>query len=470
MSKILMVSSEAHPFAKTGGLADVLGALPIALQEHGDEAAVVLPRYKSIALDGLVLVFAGLKVWLGRGYHEVDIYAREYRGVRFYFVDHPGLFGRDGIYGDQAGEFGDNAIRYAVLSGAALGIARYLFRPDVFHCHDWQAGLVPLFLKFMYAGDPTFAGVKTLFSIHNIGYQGQFPRAQLEYIGLDERFWNPGAVEFNGAGSLMKAGLIWSDMLNTVSPTHAREIQTPAYGFGMDGLLRSRADRLLGILNGVDYAEWDPATDRHLAANYSPTDLAGKRACKRDLLEFLGMPTDNLDRPVIGIVSRLAYQKGFDIVGQAIQQIVDQDMTLIVLGSGEKQYEDMFNHFAWARPDRVRVWIGYNNTLAHKIEAGADMFLMPSRYEPCGLNQIYSLKYGTLPIVRATGGLEDTVDDETGFKFWGFSGADLFGALRYALGAYQNQAHWRHMMLTAMARDFSWSKSALAYSQLYRNL
>lgn len=463
-----MVSSEAHPFAKTGGLADVTGALPVALAEQGDEAAVVLPRYASIPLDGMELVYGQLRVWLGRGYHEVDIYARRHRGVTFYFVDHPGLFGRNGFYGDHNGEYGDNAIRYAVLCGAAIGVARYLFRPDVFHCHDWQAALLPLFLKFMYPTDPTFAGVKTLFSIHNLGYQGIFPREQLEYIGLDGRFWNPGALEFNGAGCLMKAGLIWSDTLTTVSPTYAREIQTPEYGFGLDGVLRERSDRLHGILNGVDYAEWDPATDPHLAVNYGPDSLEGKRACKRDLLEFLGLPTDRLDRPVVGVVSRLAHQKGFDIVGQAIQQIVEQDLTLIVLGSGEKQYEDMFNHFAWARPDRVRVWVGYNNTLAHKIEAGADLFLMPSRYEPCGLNQIYSLKYGTLPIVRATGGLEDTVDAETGFKFWGFSGDDLVGALRYALDTYHQPEQWRKMMLAAMARDFSWSRSAAEYSALYR--
>ena len=466
-----MVSSEAHPFVKSGGLADVVGALPIALQAEGDEAAVVVPRYRSISLDGAEQVYRQLRVYLGRGYHDVDIWARRHRGVIFYFVDCPGLFDRDGIYGDSQGEFGDNAIRYAVLAGAALGVARYLFRPDVFHCHDWQAGLVPLFLKFMYPNDPTFSGIKTVFSIHNVGYQGQFPRWQLYDVGLDDRFWNAGAVEFNGAGSLMKAGLLWSDFLTTVSPTHAREIQTPEYGFGMDGILRERSDRLVGILNGVDYEDWDPATDPHIAARYTADDMDGKRVCKRALIDFFGLPASAMQKPLIGVVSRLAHQKGFDIVGDAILKIAGEDLSVVVLGSGEAKYENMFNHFAWARPDKFRVWMGYNNALAHQIEAGADMFLMPSRYEPCGLNQIYSLKYGTLPIVRATGGLEDSVDGDTGFKFWGFSGDDLFGAMRYALDTFNHHPdRWKYMMRQAMTRDFSWAVSAREYSALYQRL
>ena len=466
-----MVSSEAHPYVKSGGLADVVGALPIALQVEGDEAAVVVPRYRSVPLDGAELVYRQLRVYLGRNYYEVDIWARLHRGVTFYFVDCPPLFDRDGIYGDGYGEFGDNAIRYAVLAGASLGVARHLFRPDIFHCHDWQAGLVPLFLKFMYPNDPTFAGIKTVFSIHNVGYQGTFPRRQLYDIGLDDRFWNAGAVEFHGAGSLMKAGLMWSDFLTTVSPTHAREIQTPEYGFGMDGVLRERSDRLVGILNGVDYEEWDPATDPLIAAKYTADDLAGKRVCKQAIVDFFGLPAAAMDRPLVGIVSRLAQQKGFDMVGDAILKIANEDLSLVVLGSGEAKYETMFNHFAWARPDKFRVWLGYNNALAHQIEAGADIFLMPSRYEPCGLNQIYSLKYGTLPVVRATGGLEDSVDGDTGFKFWGFSGSDLFGALKYALDTYRHHPdRWAFMVRQAMTRDFSWAVSAKEYSALYRRL
>jgi len=466
-----MVSSEAHPFAKSGGLADVVGALPIALAELGVESAVVLPRYQSISLDGAELALKDLRVYLGDGYHLTNIWARRHRGVTFYFVDCPYLYDRAGLYGDHNGEFGDNAVRYAVLCGAALGIARHLFRPDIIHCHDWQAGLVPLFLKFMYPNDPTFAGVKTVFSIHNVGYQGQFPRHQLRSIGLDERFWNAGAIEFHGAGSMMKAGIVWSDYLTTVSPTHAREIQSPEYGFGMDGLLRSRADHLVGILNGVDYDDWNPETDPYIAAHFSADDLSGKRVCKRALVEFFGLPAAAMDRPLIGIVSRLAYQKGFDIVGQAILKILGEDVSMVVLGSGEAQYESMFNHFAWARPDRFRVWLGFNNALAHQIEAGSDMFLMPSRYEPCGLNQIYSLRYGTLPVVRATGGLEDTVDADTGFKFWGFSGDDLHGALKYALGTYRDHPErWQYMMKQAMRRDFSWTASAREYAALYRKL
>ena len=466
-----MVSSEAHPYVKSGGLADVVGALPIALQVEGDEAAVVVPRYRSVPLDGAELVYRQLRVYLGRNYYETDIWERRHRGVTFYFVDCPPLYDRDGIYGDAYGEFGDNALRFAVLAGASLGVARHLFRPDIFHCHDWQAGLVPLFLKFMYPNDPTFAGIKTVFSIHNVGYQGTFPRRQLYDIGLDDRFWNAGAVEFHGAGSLMKAGLMWSDFLTTVSPTHAREIQTPEYGFGMDGVLRERSDRLVGILNGCDYAEWDPATDPLIAANYTADDLAGKRVCKKAVVDFFGLPAEAMDRPLVGIVSRLAQQKGFDMVGEAILKIANADLSLVVLGSGEAKYETMFNHFAWARPDKFRVWLGYNNALAHQIEAGSDIFLMPSRYEPCGLNQIYSLKYGTLPVVRATGGLEDSVDGDTGFKFWGFSGDDLFGALKYALDTYRDHPdRWAFMVRQAMTRDFSWAVSAKEYSALYRRL
>lgn len=467
-----MVSSEAVPLAKTGGLADVVGTLPGALKAVGDEAAVVLPRYRSIPLDDATLVWEDYKVWFHGTYHRVDFWEKVIRGVRYFLADCPPLFDRNGIYGDANGEFGDNAVRYAVLSHAALGVARHLFPTDIFHCHDWQAGLVPLYLKFLFAGDPTFFGAKTLFTIHNIGYQGYFPKSELWWIGLDDRFWNEGALEHHGGGSLMKAGIVWSDEISTVSPTHAREIQTPEYGFGMEGVLAANAGHLIGILNGCDYAEWNPETDRHIAAHFSADDLEGKWECKKDLLLSFGLPADeiHMSRPLIGMVTRLAHQKGLELLAQVMPGLVDQDMTLIVLGSGEQKYEDMLNHFSAVRHDKVRVWIGHNNVLAHKIEAGADMFLMPSRYEPCGLNQMYSLRYGTLPIVRATGGLEDSVDGETGFKFWRFEGHDFWIAIQYALATYRDHPRWVEMMKTAMRRDFSWTKSAAQYSALYSEL
>ena len=473
MAKILMVASEAHPFAKTGGLADVVGALPIALQAFGDEAAVVMPRYRSIAREDAELVREDAQMWLNGGYYLVNIYLKLHRGVKFYFVDCHGLFDRDGIYGDRAGDFGDNALRFAVLCLAALEVSRSLFRTNIFHCHDWQAALLPLYRKFFFPLDPALAGTKSLFSIHNLGYQGYFPHRQLAEVGLDDRFWNGGALEFHGGGNLLKAGLIWSDYLSTVSPNYAREIQTAEFGCGMEGILHARSGQLAGILNGVDYDDWSPETDRFLVAPYSARDLSGKVACKRDLLEYFGFPLDDvhLRRPLIGVVSRFAEQKGLDLVGEMIVPILDEDLTLIVLGSGDPKLEEMFNHFSWARPDKFRCWIGHNNPLAHRIEAGADMFLMPSRYEPCGLNQMYSLRYGTLPIVHATGGLDDTVDGETGFKFWGAYGPHLLEAVRHAVKVFSNDPdQWGRMVRTAMARDYSWHASASAYSGLYRAL
>ena len=473
MAKILMVASEAHPFAKTGGLADVVGALPVALQAFGDEAAVVMPRYRSIPRQEAVLVREDVRIWLNGGFYNVNIYLKLNRGVKFYFIDCHGLLDRDGIYGDRAGDFGDNALRFAVLCLAALEVSRHLFRADIFHCHDWQAALLPLYRKFFFPDDPAFAGTKTLFTIHNLGYQGYFPQRQLTEIGLDDRFWNAGALEFHGGGNLLKAGLIWADYLSTVSPNYAREIQTAEFGCGMEGILRARSGQLAGILNGVDYDDWSPETDRFLAAPYSARNLAGKLACKRDLLEYFGFPLDDrhLRRPIIGVVSRFAEQKGLDLVGQIIAPILDEELTLIVLGSGDPKLEDMFNHLNWARPDKFRCWIGHNNPLAHRIEAGADMFLMPSRYEPCGLNQMYSLRYGTLPIVHATGGLDDTVDGETGFKFWGAYAPHLLDAIRHAVKVFWNDPdQWARMVRTAMARDYSWNASASAYSGLYQAL
>ncbi len=470
MSRILMVSSEAAPFAKTGGLADVLGALPPELNALGDTCAVVLPRYGSIDVSKAEKVYQGLRVYLGGGFYECDIYRQTLRGTTFFFVEHLGLFGRDGFYGDRYGEYGDNHIRYALLCGAAIGIARHLFPTDIFHCHDWQAGLLPLFLKNFLVGDPAFYGAKTVFTIHNLGYQGLVPRDRLWEAGVEDRFYRDDLLEFNGAASLLKSGIVFSDAITTVSPNYAREIQTPEYGFGMDGLLRARSASLTGILNGCDYSEWNPETDIYLAHTYSAQDPSGKLACKEALLTEFGMES-RIDRPLIGIVSRLAHQKGFDLVRGVLDEMLGwRDASLIVLGSGDTDVENMFWYFAGKYRDRMIFWQGYNNGLAHRIEAGADLFLMPSRYEPCGLNQMYSLKYGTLPVVRATGGLDDTVDGETGFKFWRFDSWDLAECLRHALAAYSDKPRFAQMQETAMLRDYSWKRSAESYSRLYKDL
>jgi len=466
---ILMVASEATPFAKTGGLADVLGALPAALAERGEQVAVVLPAYRENRYPRLTReAYRNLWIPIGPGYL-VDIQQLTERGVAYYFVQCPALYDRDGIYGTTAGDFPDNHLRFAVLSMAALGVARHLFRPDILHLHDWQAGLTPVYLREHFRGDPTFIGMKILLSIHNLGYQGLFPREVLSQVALDPRLLNPDQLEFFGRVNFLKAGIGWSDAVSTVSPGYAREIQTPEYGFGLDGFLR-RHGPITGILNGVDYNEWNPEHDPLIARSYSAGDFSGKRACKQALLAEYGLPQDNLDRPLLAIISRFAAQKGFDILEDAASRLLQEDLNLVVLGSGDLPYETMFRALAQAYPQKVGLQVGYDTGLSHRIEAGADMFLMPSRYEPCGLNQIYSLKYGTVPVVRATGGLDDTIEDGTGFKFRDYSGDALLDTVRVALRAYQDLDSWTRRMRRGMEKDFSWSASAGEYVDLYKRL
>ncbi len=460
-----MAASEAAPFAKTGGLGDVLGVLPAQLQQRGIECAVVIPRHRSVSLTGARKVFEGLHVWLSGGFYLCDVWSREHSGVTYYFLDHPGLYDRDGLYGHP-----DDAVRYAVLSLGTLGIARHLFRPDVLHLHDWHTALTPIYLKTFFPNDPTFEGVKTLLTLHNL-YDCRIAPERLPEIGLDRRYFRTDWMEFHGSASFLKAGLVFADQLSAVSPGYAREIQTAESGEGYQGILSSRSDQLTGILNGVDYAEWNPETDRHIAANYSAKDLSGKRKCKAALLERFGFPVDDvIDRPLVGVVSRLAEQKGWELVREIFHEFCALDMTFILLGSGEYRYETMFWHMENFHRQKVRAFLGFDNALAHQIEAGADIFLMPSRYEPCGLNQLYSLKYGTLPVVRATGGLDDTIDEETGFKFKGYTGQNLLGALRTALQRYESPTVWREMMVTAMGRDYSWNRSTDEYIALYGRL
>lgn len=464
-----MVASEAAPFAKTGGLADVVGSLPAALQKLGHEIAVLLPCYQNIDLSGAALIQNSFPLWVGASRFDAELYRIDQQ-VCFYFLNCPRLFLRDGYYGNTEGDFPDNHIRFAGLALAALTIARYIFRPNLFHCHDWQAGLVPAYLRSTFANDPTFMGIRTLFTIHNLGYQGLFPKKALPEVGLDRSLFHLEGLEFFGKVNFLKAGLVYSDALNTVSRTYAREIQTPEYGFGLDGVLRARRHVLHGILNGADYSEWDPRHDPHIAAPYSADDLSGKRACKEDLLREFDIPLEAIERPLLGIVSRLTSQKGLDLVLEIADELAVEDLTVVTLGTGELPYEAAFSDLALQYPEKFFVRIGYDNVLAHKIEAGADMFLMPSRYEPSGLNQIYSLRYGTVPIVRATGGLDDTIEEDTGFKFTEYSGQALLGAIRVALAVYADGPAWREIMRRNMQKDFSWDASARAYSALYQEL
>ncbi len=465
-----MVASEAAPFVKTGGLADVMGGLPPALAALGEQVAVVLPKYRSVELFQPERIYHELPLRVGNRTFACAIDRVVLKGVSYLFVNCPALFDRDGIYNSKGVDFPDNHIRFAGLCRAALETVRRVFRPDIIHGHDWQAGLVPVYLHGTASSDPTFMGIKTLFTIHNLGYQGRFGPHELADMGLDATVMRQDLMEYYGDVNLLKGGIVYSDAISTVSKAYAREIQTPEYGFGLDGLLRSRSAVLSGILNGVDYAEWSPETDAFLPVHYNEADLAGKRACKKELLERVGLPAENMNRPVIGIVSRMAAQKGFDLIAEIAGELMNEDIALVVLGSGEARYEQLFASLRDAHPDRVGIGTGYNNPLAHLIEGGADLFLMPSQYEPCGLNQIYSLRYGTVPVVRATGGLDDTIDEETGFKFNPYSGEALLGAIRAALVAYGKPGSWKAMMRHGMQKDFSWAASAREYVALYQQL
>lgn len=464
-----MVTAEAAPFAKTGGLADVLGALPPALAKLGEEVAVVMPRYATAEIENPRRIYREMPLSLGRHSFVAAIDEEMYKGVRYLFVDCPPLYGRAGIYGERSGDYHDNHIRFGILNQAALGIARNIFRPEIFHGHDWPTGLLGPYLHEMFAGDPNFFGAKFVLSIHNLGYQGHYPASILGDIGLDPKLFHTEGLEFWGHVNFLKAGIVWADAITTVSPTYAKEIQTPEYGHGLDGLLRPRASKVFGILNGVDYSEWNPETDPFLPSQYSAGTLDLKPKNKLALLKELGLPPDE-KRPLIGVVSRFASQKGFELLSGITRELAGMDFAMVALGSGEAAIEGMFESLASEYPDRFAARIGYDNGLAHRIEGGADMFLMPSRYEPCGLSQMYSLQYGTVPIVRATGGLEDTVNETTGFKFGPYTGPALLQALRDALAAWKNHEAWRARMKAGMGKNFSWDVSAVEYQKLYRSL
>jgi starch synthase len=472
--RILFAASEGLPFSKTGGLADVIEALPKALVAQGHELAVVLPRYRGIKTS--MVVMPSMTIALGGRLRFPSVAdGTMLNGVRYFFVDDPGYFDRDGIYGGSAGDFPDNAERYSEFCRATIEIAKHVWPADVIHCHDWQTALVPVLLRSLYAADPLVKDIPVIFTIHNLGYQGQFPAAVLDRAGIPPEVYNPAGLEYYGDVNLLKGGLVYSDYLTTVSKKYADEIQTPEFGFGLDGVVRSRRDHVVGILNGVDYSVWNPEKDKLIAATYSAKDLTGKHACKKELLEIFGLAPEHETRPVLGIVSRFADQKGFDLIAAIAQELMLEDVILTVLGTGDRRYEELFETLANEFPGRVGLRIAYDNELAHKIEAGADMFLMPSRYEPCGLNQIYSLKYGTVPIVRATGGLDDTVESfdvqhgtGTGFKFEPYTGAALLDAVRQALHHFTDERIWKRIQLNGMSKDFSWKRPATEYAKLYK--
>jgi starch synthase len=471
------------PFAKTGGLADVVGALPPELAKLGHRVSVFLPLYKTVrpflpeemsfAVRSVTIPFPSYNRFAGI----VDGGVRD--GVQYYFVDCPELFDRDGLYGPKTGvgDFWDNAERFGLFCRAVIEASKILGVPEIFHVHDWQAALIPILLRSVYYFDPAFRSTAVVLTIHNAGYQGWFPPSSIPLLLLPWDLFTFEKVEQNDTFNWLKGGLIYSDYLTTVSPTYASEIQTPEFGEGLQSILERRHWDLRGILNGVDYAHWDPAHDPKLAAHYTAKDLSGKAECRKDLLHAFGLENVKDTTPVIGIVSRFATQKGFDFVATIADQLMNRDLVLAVLGSGEPFYENFFRNLAYTHPGQVAVQVKYDDALAHKIEAGSDMFLMPSRYEPCGLNQIYSLKYGTVPIVRATGGLEDTVaewdaaaETGTGFKFYGYNAWDLLGAIDRALAAFKEKESWQTLMRNGMAKDYAWEHPAREYQGVYEEV
>jgi starch synthase len=480
--RICLVASEIAPYAKTGGLADVVLGLGRFLAEDGHDVRVVMPYYRSVRdaagtlasppnLQGIDL--RSPSGALQRFHGKVGTLPGS--AAQIYFVDCPALYDRDGIYRSD----GDDHLRFGVLCRATLEMCqRTQWAPDVIHCNDWHTGLVPLYLRTLYAWDRLFAATKTLLTIHNIGYQGFFGGNVLDDLALRSQQHLVHQDDLReGRFSFLKTGILWSNWVNTVSKTYASEILTPEFGAGMETDLQRRRDTISGIVNGVDYGDWDPATDAFLAAKYHKGDLRGKDACKRALLTKFDLPYD-AGAAVLGMVSRLTWQKGFELLPDILPVLLhDSNIRLVVLGSGEEKYERYFQWLHEQFPQKVGFFRGFNNELAHQIEAGSDLFLMPSRYEPCGLNQMYSLRYGTVPIVRRTGGLADTVeqfdesrDEGTGFTFGAFSSQALLDTIRYALTIWPKREAWARLVQRGMSKDFSWQRQGKEYVALYRSL
>jgi starch synthase len=468
----LILGSEALPFAKTGGLADVLAALPPALVPLGWDVTLALPKYRGVEVDGDPVERFVLRV--GGQDFEVRLFEAPLRGARALLVDVPELYDRDGLYMADGADYPDNPIRFGVLVRAAFEhAARNGWRPSIVHGHDWQAGLAPAYLKTLYADHPVLGGVPSVFTIHNLAYQGNFDRDWLTRLDLPRSVYMPDGLEYWGRVSFLKAGIVYADAITTVSPRYAEEIQTPELGFGFDGLLRPRRERLVGILNGIDTGEWNPESDRFLTQPYSATNFEGKRVAKGDVLTRFGLPTDRaaLSEPLVGMISRMVDQKGFDIIAALAGELPHFGARFVVLGTGEPRYEDLWRTLAAENPTRIGTMIGFDEGLAHLIEGGADLFLMPSRFEPCGLNQMYSLRYGTVPVVRAVGGLVDTVrDGVTGFVFHNHTPQALRETLQRALNVFGDARKWRALQLAGMAEDHSWDRSAREYVKIYERL
>ncbi|HUY81242.1 MAG TPA: glycogen synthase GlgA [Acidobacteriaceae bacterium] len=478
---IVFAASECAPYVKTGGLADVVGAVPREVVKLGHRVTVYLPYYRQVrerapenkaAILSLTIPFQSYNRFAA----VLDGGIRD--GVQFYFVDCPELFDREALYSTPAGDYLDNWERFGAFSRAVLEASKQLGVPDVFHVHDWQTSMIPVYLRTVYYLDPALRNAGTVLTIHNAGYQGWFAPQTTERLLLPWEIFTMDHVEHFDTFNYLKGGIVYSNAITTVSRKYAEEIQTPEFGEGLDATLRMRAADLQGILNGVDYKEWNPATDHNIAAHYTPENLKGKKECRRDLLHAFGAEHVADDTPVLGIVSRFATQKGFDLIAEIAPKLLSGDVFLVALGTGEPDYEELFRSIQEEYKDKVSIKIAYDNMLAHKVEAGSDIFLMPSRYEPCGLNQIYSMKYGTVPVVHATGGLDDTVDEwdpatgnGSGFKFINQTAEEFYAALERALETFRDDKDsWTRIMRNGMAKSYAWEGPAKQYVEVYQHV
>lgn len=474
--KIVFVITEADPFVKTGGLGEVGGSLPAFLYKQGVDVRVIMPKYSVIAehfqSEFKHLAHFDVQVAWRKQYCGLD--EMVYQGVRYYFVDNEYYFSRPRVYGEY-----DDAERFAFFSRAALESLIHIpgFKPDIIHCHDWHTALIPLMLKEFYNREPLHYPIKTVFTIHNLKYQGVFPKGVLEdIVGLGMEYFKEDALEFHGAINFMKAALIYADRITTVSPTYAQEIQNSYYGENLDGLLRKRSEFLMGILNGIDYQVYDPYKDPYLVMPYNNFPLA-KEENKKHLQSIFGLPIQG-NSAIIGMVSRLVDQKGLDLLAYVIEEILELDVQIVILGTGEIQYERMLRYFASKYPEKLAIRLEFSDKLAHQIYAGADMFLMPSRFEPCGISQMIAMRYGTIPIVRETGGLKDTVmpynelnGTGNGFSFVNYNAHELLFTVQHALKIYQEEKQaWNNLRQNALTSDFGWDRSANAYIEIYESL
>jgi starch synthase len=473
--KVLFAVSECVPFVKTGGLADVAGALPKELKKLGTEVRVILPNYSLIS-DKLKSSFQfqkAINVQVGFRSQYCGILTAEHDGIIYYFIDNEYYFFRDSLYGHY-----DDGERFSFFSKAILECIPHLdFIPDVIHCHDWHTGMVNFLLDVRYRANPMYKDINTVFTIHNLQFQGIFPyEVMSDLLGLGDQYFNMDQLEFYGNVNFMKGGIVASDVITTVSPTYKEEIQYPFFGEKLDGLLRKHSHKLIGIVNGIDDAVYNPRTDHDIAVSYDIDSLAGKAENKQVLQQYFGLP-EKENTPIIAMVTRLTAQKGLDLVCHVFHHLVQEDVQFIILGSGDHNYENFFTQMEHEYPEKVRVYLGFNEALAHQIYAGADLFLMPSQFEPCGLGQLIALQYGTIPIVRETGGLNDTVQsynestgNGSGFTFKNFNAHDMLHTVRRAIHFYHENETWNHLVQKVMSQDYSWLQSAKEYNEIYENL